>query len=217
MGLLDKFKKDKDVKTDDILKIRKLYEEGKYEEQLVLIDKAYQDKTEAYYYTRGNCLYALSRFDDALKSYQMAIKLDRKYVKAHYRIAQIMFVHQRYAEAEEIFEDMIRIEGENNLFEWSNAATFYIALCRNFQYQESKDPVKLEARDKAVNYLQDHFDFKNEDKAILEFFEENYQDILDGLEPNVLVDLRTGKKGKSSGIKIVVKDNEYKKEDYGLD
>jgi hypothetical protein len=96
---------------------------------------------------------------------------------------------------------VIKLENENNLFEWSDACAFFITMCRHYQYLESKDPERLEARDKSVTYIQNNFTFKNEDVDIMEFFEKNYEEILEQLEPNIIIDFRVHRKGISKAKK----------------
>jgi len=210
MGLLDKFKKNKDdeVLVENAIKFRKLFEAGKHEEQLELIEKMYLRKTESYYYSRGNVLSSLGRSQEALVSFQTALKLDPKYVKASYRAGQLFFQDEQYGIAHEYFSDMMDMETENNereniKFEWSNAGLFYLVMCRHREYQKTKDSAMLETRDTAVRILTERCKFKNGEQDLFEFFEEHFHEILDEAEPNILVEFRLGKDKKQ--IQLVEK------------
>jgi len=198
MGLLDKFKKNKDeeVNTDDLIKFRKLFEAGKHEEQLVLIEKIFPSKTESYYYSRGNVLSCLGRSQEALESYQTALKMDSKYIKASYRAGQLFFHDEQYAEAENRFLDVIEIEEEDNEIQWSYGAIFHLILIRHHLYQQYKAPEILEARDEGIKILKTHVKFKNGDQDLIEYFQEYFREILDTLEPDIIVEFRVSKNKK---------------------
>ena len=190
MGLLDKFIKHKEPDPEDFIKILKLHEEGKHEECLAFHDKIFPDKSDAYYH-KGNYLGMLERFDEALESYRKAIKLDEKYIKAHYQIGILMFCHEIFLKANDAFRKVIQLEVESSLFEWTGACAYHLILCSNYQYQDSKDPRLLDEIDIYIAYLQSHFKFDNGDmqqgmqEGTMEFFKKNYLDILDLLEPNM--------------------------------
>ncbi|MDH3611243.1 MAG: tetratricopeptide repeat protein [Nitrosopumilus sp.] len=200
-----------------ILKLRQLSKEGKYEEELRLIEKNFSNKHETYWYNRGNCLYSLKRYDDALKSYLKAIEIDNKYIKAYYRLAQLLFIHDQLEDALQYFDQVVRLETEQKLHEWSSPSIFHMTICRNELYQQTKNEELLQLRDKGVKFIRDHTRFDLDGKDIFDFFLENYGDFLDALEPNIIVDFRVRKHGKTTGSKVLVEEGKVKKEDYGID
>jgi len=192
MGLFNRKNDTEDEKIT--IKLFSLFQESKWDEALKLVEK-YDRKTEAYHYTKGNILCNLNRNEEGLESYQKALELDPKYIKAIYRIGEIFFYSNEWENAHSAFEDVVVLEQENKKtknaeWEWIRPAIFYIILCRHSDYLSTKNPEMLDSRNKAVEMLEKfvRFDYGDEDK--FELFEREYRTILDKLEPNIALECR---------------------------
>jgi tetratricopeptide (TPR) repeat protein len=87
-----------------------------YKEALRILDETFDEKNPSDWYIRGNLLKKLKKSPkESIKCYDEALLLDTHYIKAWYRKGHILFSMQKYLEAAECFENVIELEGGENI------------------------------------------------------------------------------------------------------
>lgn len=205
--MFGKKKNEQDEKYLKLGKIVILMKEGKYEEALKIHESIFDKKSSADWYTKGNLNQRLGKPHDALICYNEAVELDPNHVKAWYRSGTILLSTGRFFEAINCFEHIIIIEQQNKFLtgeKWSYAAMFSCMIACIYQYNK----IVKEHFDNKTPYSKENEEFSNktngfeeschgmliENKIITRFANENefvdfciqnYNNILDKLEPNV--------------------------------
>jgi tetratricopeptide (TPR) repeat protein len=192
MGLFSR-KKNDDEKVDDFAKVVLLAQSGNHEEALALHEKIFDKKSGADWYTKGNLLCNLDKENLAINCYEKAIKIVPKYVKAHYRLGQILFRAGRYSDASTHFVEVSLIEGAKGESEWNGACIFHNMLCVHEAYKEDGNPYSLESRTRQIGILRRVLMLNDitDDDQFVDYCVKHYTEILDAITPNTIVEVRT--------------------------
>lgn len=110
--------KDKDKANELKLIGNKLFEEGKYSEALQKYDEAleYDDENPALYTNKAGCYVKLEDYEKALKSSQVAKKLDPKWLKSYFREGEAYLLMKEYGDAAASFWEGWNLEPSNKVF-----------------------------------------------------------------------------------------------------
>jgi tetratricopeptide (TPR) repeat protein len=93
---------------------------------LLLMVPAYGQQTAADWHDKGLALFSQGRIDDALQSFEEAVKLDPNYAKSWYDIGIILGSKGRYVDAIKAYENAIRIDPYNAKSWWGKGAALGI-------------------------------------------------------------------------------------------
>lgn len=86
------------------------YQESASIEAYLKVPKTNNNSTAIEWANRGNQLYRLSRFEEALNSFKMALKLENNFYPAWYGLANVLSSLNRYGEAISAYEKTIKIQ-----------------------------------------------------------------------------------------------------------
>lgn len=178
----------------------------KYDEGLKLLESHFNKNSPADWYNKGNFLGNLKRDEEAVQCYDEAIKMDNQYIKAWYRKANALLTLKRYLEAVPCYEKVIELEQkkdpENKDDKWSHASAFYCMIAYIYERDRCiflKKPVPVEIiegkyfwEEKTRKLLEyNHIIPKlDTETQFVNYCVEHFKDILDKLEPNVVVEFR---------------------------
>jgi len=191
MGLLDKFKKGDNLspeKEDAISEIQVLIQVKEYEKALELHEKIFDQDHAEDWYSKGNLLGNLEKYQKASACYLKAIDMDENYIKAWYRLSQIYFAVGKYELARLGFSKVCTVENDAKDFQWYNASLLYIMLCWYNTYQSSRKGLdQLENLIQVTNKIVDVGLVGNE---YVRYCFDNLSEILHKLEPKTVAEFR---------------------------
>ena len=136
---------------------------------LVAFDKIFNKDIAEDWYTKANIVANLHKYDESVKCYDEALFLDTHYTKAWYRKGAILFGLKKYVDAIKCFDNVMKLDinNKNEQRSWYTAALTFMAV--SGLMEENKTPQELTASERML--LQ------------------NYNQMLDTSEPNVVVQI----------------------------
>ena len=191
MGLLDKFKKENNLspeKEDVISEIQVLVKVKEYEKALELHEKIFDQDHAEDWYSKGNLLGNLKKFQKASACYLKAIDMDENYIKAWYRLSQIYFAVGKYELARLGFSKVCTVENNAKDFQWHNASLLYIMLCWYNIYESSRKG--LDQLENLIHVTNKIVDVGLVGSEYVRYCFENLSEILDKLEPKTVAEFR---------------------------
>ncbi len=202
MGL---FSRKKEVPVEEFVEYRKLFESGKFQEALDLLEKRFDKDSPADWYTKGNALDNLQRFKEAAYCYEKAIEMVPDYTKAWYRAGNCLISLEEYPKARECFAKATNLERENKTKDeesWLSASLFGFMLTYFYEInQRQKDNNMTEEftaeADEVVKgaygqlYEKGVIPKFDQLTDIVEYCNNNINEIYDKLEPNIIIEFRS--------------------------
>jgi len=191
--------------SEDLVEYRKLFESGKFQEALDLLEKRFDKNSPADWYTKGNALNNLQRFQEAAQCYEKAIEIVPDYTKAWYRAGNCLMSLDEYSKAREYFAKATNLERENKTKDeesWESATVFgfmlsYIYEIGQRQQNNSMNEEFTAEADQAVigayGQLYEKGVIPKFDQLtdIVEYCNNNMNEILDKIEPNIVIEFRS--------------------------
>jgi len=191
MGLLDKFKKGNNLspeKEDTISEILVLVKVKEYEKALELHKKIFDQDHAEDWYSMGNLLENLKKYQKASACYLKAIDMDKNYIKARYRLSQIYFAVGKYELARLGFSKVCTVENNAKDFQWYNASLLYIMLCWHNIYKSSHKG--LDQLESLIHVTSKVVDVKLAGDEYVRYCFDNFSEILHKLEPKTVAEFR---------------------------
>lgn len=170
--ITDKEKTDTSIKVILAMQTKK---EKELKDALAKLDKIFDKDEAGDWYSKGNILTNLKRYDDALKCFDEAIFLDTHYVKAWYRKGNMLFGFKKFDDAINCYNNVIGLDSKNKdeKRSWYKAAIIFKGV--SVLKKANKDPQQLTPGERIL--LQ------------------NYNSMLDTIEPNIVAEvIISGKK-----------------------
>jgi len=192
MGLLDKFKKENNLspeKEDVISEIQVLVKVKEYEKALELHEKIFDQDHAEDWYSKGNLLGNLKKYQKASACYLKAIDMDENYIKAWYRLSQIYFAVGKYELARLGFSKVCTVENNAKDFQWNNASLLYIMLCWYNIYESSRKG--LDQLENLIHVTNKIVDVGLVGSEYVRYCFDNLSEILHKLEPKTVAEFRT--------------------------
>ena len=186
MGLFGKLRKseENDSKNRIFDKFCNFYEEENYQAQLDIFDNVFPEKNEAYFFNKGIVYQNLRQFGNAAESYEKTCEINPTNAEANYRMGQCCFYASELSSAEICFTNTIELEEMSDEFEWKDACLFYLSLIQHFVYEKTNDVNYLIIRNNILEELRKKTWFNNNEKPLIDYFQENMEEVLLLLEPS---------------------------------
>ncbi|MBU1644440.1 MAG: hypothetical protein KKA62_03360 [Nanoarchaeota archaeon] len=178
----------------------------KFKEALIKLNKVFNKESSSDWYSKGNLLRNLKKNLDALDCYDEALLLDTHYVKCWYRKGWLLKELKEYKKAAQCFSNVIELEksslnensikvyGDENNYKYEiNVWTFAAIISKALTLMNLK---KFDEADMTFTILYrtvGHFPpFASiEDKDFISYCVQNWDKILDLLEPRVVAGFLT--------------------------
>jgi len=201
------FSRKKEIKVEELIEYRKLFEAGKFQEALDLLEKRFDKNSAADWYTKGNALYNLERLQESLDCYEKAIERVPDYTKAWYRAGQTLMTLKEYPKARECFSTVANKEREKKTEDkegWESASLFGFMLTYIYEHnQGQKDNSNTKEFTAEANgvikgmysqlYEKDVIPKFDQINDFIDYIDNNMVEIFNKLEPNIIFEVRVGK------------------------
>jgi len=191
-----------------------------FKEALEVLESVFDKESESDWYSKGNILLNLGKSEEALECYDEALFLDTHYIKAWYRKGHVLLSMSKYMDSAKCFENVVELEGGGNtgrrLTGWGSPALFYCMIawiCENNELVNKGKSSKevYETTGMWVNkchslltrplpiYEDDNGNLKyvtlaspeSNKTQFVDYCVANFQKILDAIEPQVVVELKS--------------------------
>ncbi len=150
-------------------KVKKLYDEKKYDEIIALLPDELMAKNEKLWNAKGNAYSELNKFEKAITNFKKAIDINPEYADAYYNIGNTYYDLQEYNNAIKHFEKAIEINPKDDDVYYNTGNSYYHLKEYNNAIKYFEKAIEINPKkSEAYNNLGIIYYFLNEYEKVIE-------------------------------------------------